>query len=116
VDYRAYQMARVGSLLGAAGVPDEAKSLFAKNDPSGAPLAANDLPFKTTTTRSSLIVAGQMVPTYLVTFRASNAVWVKIWIGMQGQILKLDSPFGLSMLAEGLSHDVASKGRVRSRL
>lgn len=71
---------------------------------------------KLTTSQTSLRIAGQMVPAYLVHLRHSENVWFKIWIGRQGQILLVDSSINLLMLADGLRLNEVLRDRPRPRL
>jgi hypothetical protein len=71
---------------------------------------------KITTSQTSLRIAGQMVPAYLVHLRHSENVWFKIWIGRQGQVLLVDTSINLLMLADGLRLNEVLRDRPRPRL
>ncbi|GEM_PF-3351601 len=71
---------------------------------------------KISTSQTSLRIAGQMVPAYLVHLRHSETVWFKIWIGRQGQVLLVDSSINLLMLADGLRLHEVLRDRPRPRL
>lgn len=76
------------SFLGAGGLPSGL----------GAPAAAP----ATTAYLDRLPVAGGMLPVYMVCSKLGDSMWAKMWVSELGEVLKLETSMGLTMVSDVL--------------
>ena len=105
LNYGEMKNADWASALGMPGLPNlgiwgSALQATAPSSPAG---VEQNLPHLTTKTYfDQLDIAGGKIRAYLIESKLNDALWAKIWVDESGQILKVVTPVGFTMLAEVL--------------
>jgi hypothetical protein len=91
------------SFLGAGGMPS----------PFGVGAADSAAQPSTTTQLATLDVRGNALQVYLIESKFDQTMWAKIWVTELGEVLKVETSFGLTMLADVITPELNRKQRVK---